>query len=472
MSAMQGAFDPSELQGNILRGYRRAAVRYAVFEVVKPVAARRWLGRSASGGDAEVPAVTPERSWSVRPDYCFNVGLTFAGLRALGLGAAMLAQFPGEFAAGMVRRAVKLGDVGTSAPECWPAPFDQPARVHLVAAIYADDGAHLDAVQRLLEQGDAAQGLRLMGIRNGGNFDGDFVHFGYRDNISQPRFAEIAEHADLGEPIAPLGMALLGHSTGLEGVSWRVPQPSVLGHNGCFNAFRILAQDVAGFEGYLDQTAEQLLADPRGAVLLPPGDEGRIGAGLTRRAALREVVAAALCGRWRNGVPLALSPETPNPEPAVSLTAFDYTDDRRCPVGAHIRRSNPRGAKIVQRVASHTRRLIRRGMPYGPRFDPDRPDHVERGLLGNFIGASLGAQFEAVMYDWVNLGLQDPRITGSNDPILGVNDPATSWFDLPLRDGKPIRLAGLPRFVTTRGGAYLFLPSLPALKFLASLSPV
>jgi deferrochelatase/peroxidase EfeB len=83
---------------------------------------------------------------------------------------------------------------------------------------------------------------------------------------------------------------------------------------------------------------------------------------------------------------------------------FDFNDDRRCPVGAHIRRSNPRGAKIVRRVASHTRRLIRRGMPCGPRFDPDRPDQVERGLLGNFIGASLGAQFEAVMCDWVNLG--------------------------------------------------------------------
>lgn len=468
MSALQGAFDPSELQGNILRGYRRAMVRYVVLEVADPAAARRWIAQAASGGDGQTPAITPERSWQTRPDYCFNIGLTAAGLQRLGLSEAMLAQFPGEFTAGMVQRAVKLGDIGASAPACWPAPFDQPERVHVVVAIYADDQTHLDAVQRGLAQGEAATAWRSLGVRDGANFDGDFVHFGYRDNISQPRFAEIADHADLGEPIAPLGMALLGHATGLEGVKWRVPQPAVLGHNGCFNAFRILAQDVAGFEDYLDQAADRLIADPRGAVLLPPGDEGRIGAGLTRRAALREIVAAALCGRWRNGVPLALSPETPNPAPAVSLTAFDYDDDRRCPVGAHIRRSNPRGAKIVQRVASHTRRLIRRGMPYGPRFERDQPDRLERGLLGNFIGASLGAQFEAVMYDWINLGLQDPRITGSNDPILGMNDPATSWFDLPLRDGQCIRLAALPRFVTTRGGAYLFLPSRPALKFLAN----
>ena len=464
-----GAFDPAELQGNILRGYRRSLVRYVVLEVIEAQAARRWLARAASGLDQQVPGITPERNWGARPDYCFNIGLSFAGLRAFGLSEAMLAQFPGEFAQGMAQRAVKLGDVGASAPSQWPAPFDQPERVHAVAAIYADQPVHLDAVQRLLASGDAGRGLRMIGVRDGANFDGDYVHFFYRDNISQPRFAEIAQHADLGEPIAPLGVALLGHSSGMEGVEWRVPQPDVLGHNGCFNAFRILAQDVAGFEDYLDWAAALLEADPRGLVLLPPGGEGRIGAGLTRHAALREVVAAALCGRWRNGVPLALSPDTPHPEPAVSLTAFDYEDDRRCPVGAHIRRSNPRGGPIVQRVARHTRRLIRRGMPYGPRFERGQPDAVERGLLGNFIGASLGAQFEAVMYDWVNLGLQDPRITGSNDPILGVNDPATSWFDLPLPDGGAVRLAGLPRFVATRGGAYLFVPSLPALRFLAEI---
>lgn len=92
----------------------------------------------------------------------------------------------------------------------------------------------------------------------------------------------------------------------------------------------------------------------------------------------------------------------------------------------------------------------------------------KRGLLGNFIGASLGAQFEAMSCDWLNLGLQDPRITGSNDPIAGANDPGTSWFDLPLKSGGTIRLWGLPRFVWTRGGAYTFLPSLSAIRFLGS----
>ena len=71
--------------------------------------------------------------------------------------------------------------------------------------------------------------------------------------------------------------------------------------------------------------------------------------------------------------------------------------------------------------------------------------------------------------DWLNLGLQDPRITGSNDPVVGANDPGSSWFDMPLKSGATIRLRGLPRFVQTRGGAYTFLPSISAIRYLGSL---
>jgi len=163
------------------------------------------------------------------------------------------------------------------------------------------------------------------------------------------------------------------------------------------------------------------------------------------------------------------------PDPSVDDAKFDYDHNSRCPYGAHIRRCNPRGGQIVQRVANNSRRLVRRGVPYGPRLNGTQPGdgsgaEPERGLLGNFIGASLGAQFEAMSCDWLNLGLQDPRITGSNDPITGTNDPETSWFDLPLKSGGTIRLRGLPEFVSTRGGAYTFLPSLSAIRYLGSLT--
>ena len=118
----------------------------------------------------------------------------------------------------------------------------------------------------------------------------------------------------------------------------------------------------------------------------------------------------------------------------------------------------------MQRIANNSRRLVRRGVPYGPPYDRREPrersgHEPERGLLGNFIGASLGAQFEAMSCDWLNLGLQDPRITGSNDPISGTNDPGTSWFDLPLKSGGTIRLQGLPHL--SHAGRRLHVPAEP-----------
>ena len=81
----------------------------------------------------------------------------------------------------MSARALKLGDVGRSAPETWPAPFDEPKRIHLIVSIYAAEITQLDDVQqRALGDGTA---WRLLGTREGCSFEDDIVHFGYRDNI-------------------------------------------------------------------------------------------------------------------------------------------------------------------------------------------------------------------------------------------------------------------------------------------------
>jgi len=462
-------FNPDDIQGNILRGYNYKRVRYLILEVADRAVARGFLAASAAGGSAEVPAITRATKWAKakKPIACFNVGLTYNGLRALGTPAESLATFPTEFVEGMTKRASKLGDFGASAPDKWPAPFDHPARVDMVATIHADEAQHLDRVQD-----QVARSFNVIGTREGRGLNEGKVFFGYKDSISQPRFKHVddPDQTKIDEPIDPLGTILLGHPTRLEGLRFRVPKPEELGLNGTFNAFRILAQDASGFEGYLDCAADALLKHPDVDQLLAPGNEQGTGEDLDRHGALREIVAAQMCGRWRNGVPFASSPNSQSPEPPVSLTNFDYDGTSRCPTGAHIRRVNPRGGQIVQRIANYTRRLVRRGMSYGPDFDPKNRDNRERGLLGNFIGASLGAQFEAVMCDWLNLGLQDPDITGSNDPLIGANSPETSWFDLTLRNGGIIRIRGIPRFVTARGGAYLFLPSIPAIKYLSRLT--
>ena len=102
----------ADLQGNILRGYtKKPHVRYLILEVVDRSAARRWLADSVSGRNG-VPQITSGDWGKNKPDTCFNIGLTYEGLRALGTPSSSLEMFPNEFVEGMTARAVKLGDVG------------------------------------------------------------------------------------------------------------------------------------------------------------------------------------------------------------------------------------------------------------------------------------------------------------------------------------------------------------------------
>ena len=158
----------ADLQGNILRGYtNKPHVRYLILEVVERSAARRWLADSVSGRNG-VPQITSGDWGANKPDTCFNIGLTYEGLRALGTPSSSLEMFPNEFVEGMTARALKLGDVGASAPENWPEPFDKPERIHLIATIYAEKPEQLDVVQeRALADGKA---LKLRGTREGYEF--------------------------------------------------------------------------------------------------------------------------------------------------------------------------------------------------------------------------------------------------------------------------------------------------------------
>ena len=150
----------------------------------------------------------------------------------------------------------------------------------------------------------------------------------------------------------------------------------------------------------------------------------------------------------------------------------------RVPVGAHIRRINPRGQPITGQGepggSNNTHRLIRRGLPYGPPYDPVHPDDgVERGLLGYFINSSIENQYEFVLSQWVN----DSEFAGAvrlnpkaKDPLIGTQDPAESIFVIPQTSGAPpIKITNFSSFTTTRAVAYCFLTSITATKFIANL---
>lgn len=472
---MEPGIEWADLQGNILRGYRKQFVRHLVLTINSPAAARRWLADATSGEDSAAPQITTALPWaSGKPTSCVNIGITYSGLAALGVSKASLESFPHEFVAGMPARSTMIGDTGPSDPTCWKREWQDQASVQVLISVHADDASiRASVADRILTP---KCGFRALATLDGEGFPGGKVHFGYRDSISQPQFYGVHGPGNLrdDQPLVEIGAMLLGYPTPIEDIRWRVPTPHVLGFNGSFNAFRVLEQQVELFEQFLTDCAEKLMQDPAGDMLIPPGEEEMWVPRMSRLDAFREMVAAKMLGRWFNGIPLELSPNTPSPQPPISekeINNYGYAHDpdgQRCPIGSHMRRSNPRDAKIVQRNTNHARRLIRRGIPYGPQYDRANPVKAERGLLGSFMCASLTAQFEALQYDWTNLGLLDPRITGSNDPILGNNDPLFSSFAFPVGEEK-VSFRGFPHFIHTRGGAYLFQPSISAIRYLASL---
>jgi deferrochelatase/peroxidase EfeB len=252
--------------------------------------------------------------------------------------------------------------------------------------------------------------------------------------------------------VAPLGEFVLGHVSQHRDFTFPVPVPDDFGRNGSYAVLRIARQDVAAFEAFLQSAAEQ-----------------------TGHSV--ELVAAKLCGRWRNGVPLALSPETDTPGAPIAPEAmndFDYLDDPtglKCPIGSHIRRTNPRSSAVAG-GDGQLHRLARRGIPYGPPFDPDQPDDgIERGLITFLVNADIADQFEFVMRRWINGDTFAPGLRGTACPISGVDSPAAATFKFPVKGAKPTVLTGFAGLVTTRAAAYCFVPSLTALRALPTLVP-
>jgi len=444
------ALDLDDVQGIVVRGYTMPNARHLLLRVDSPRGARKALG-SLVDGNPHRQQVTTGTPWLEKPDCCLNLSITAAGLQALDLPAESLASFPEEFTAGAVARADRVGDVGPSAPARWLPVFRDPG-LHVVLSLFgqslqAVDGATDDVLAAVTP--GLAELCRLDAALLGERVD----HFGYVDGISQPTIEQCPPSGPPDRmPVTPTGEFLLGHPSQFQDFSHTVPAPAALGHNGSFAAFRMLAQDVDAFR--------ELLALQSG-----------------RTGMSQELIAAKLCGRWRNGTPLVLSPDTDQPDPPLAreeLNDFDYVgpfdDERgeRCPVGAHIRRMHPRGSRVAG-GGGHKHRIVRRGLTYGPPYDPSRPrDGHDRGLLGLFIGASLRDQFEFLMQQWANDGLFAAGLGRSKDPLVGAQDGSAGTFPVPGPAGRTV-LTDLPRLVTTRGGAYCFVPSVTGIRYLAAL---
>jgi deferrochelatase/peroxidase EfeB len=483
----KSTLDLADIQGFILRGYRMPMVRHFLLTVGAPAAARKLLGRFVSGDESDAPQITTAEDWHVgfepgpgdnlseaprrKPDYCLNVGITWPGLIALGIKdrvpTVSFKSF-GAFTQGAAERARLVGDTGASAPENWVASFGKGSD-HVLVTLHAISPdamkSYSDRLTTIFAEGNAfreiwrTDGMAWIEMQDGKPTFTSKVPFGYTDGISMTTIRGGPEkyHPDHQQPCEPWLFVLQD-----EAESYFVPEPRELGLNGSFAVFKMIKTDVVGFENFLQSNKDKI--DP-------------------------ELLAAKICGRWRNGVPLALSPETDSPAGGIAvekLNDYEYVNadgsgdpkGLRCPVGAHMRRINPRGQPVTGQGqpggSNNTHRLIRRGMPYGPNYDPKQPyDGIERGLLGYFINSSIENQYEFVLGHWVN----DSEFAGavrlnpkSKDPMIGTQDPTESIFVIPQANGAPpIKVTGFSTFVTTKAAAYCFLPSITAIKFMSKL---
>jgi deferrochelatase/peroxidase EfeB len=486
-SSAATTLDLGDIQGFILRGYRMPMVRHFLLKVGVPAEARKLLGRLVSGDESDTPQITTAEDWHVgfapglgdnpadlprhKPDYCLNVGITWPGLVALEVEdrvPTLTFKSFDAFTAGAAARAELVGDTRASAPQNWIGSFGK-GNDHVLVTLHAISPdamtAYSDRLSALFTEGGAfreiwqADGMALMEMKDGTPVPTSKVHFGYTDGISMTTIRGGPERytPDHQQPCEPWLFVLQD-----EAENYFVPEPKELGLNGSFAVFKMAETDVVGFENFLQSNKDKI--DP-------------------------ELLAAKMCGRWRNGVPLALSPDTDSPPGGMTLEQlnnFEYVNadgsgdpkGLRCPVGAHMRRINPRGQPVAGQAhpggSNNTHRLIRRGMPYGPVYDPAQPyDGVERGLMGYFINSSIENQYEFVLSQWVN----DSEFAGavrlnpkSKDPMIGTQDPAESIFVIPQANGAPpIKITGLGSFVTTKAAAYCFLPSITAIKFISNL---
>ena len=449
----------TDIQGFVLRGYNLPVARYLFLRLEDAKRARDLIRRLLS-------QITTGQRWDGgKPQSTLNIGFTFRGLQRLELPLATLITFPVEFQQGMRLRAELLGDTGVNAPDRWESLWHED-HVHVWLGINGQTDEALDACQAAVQSSlDETGGATLLGSQNAAAevINGKPTtseHFGFTDGFGNPEYLGVERSSqpgqgkllDDGKTWAPLatGELLLGYADEA-GELPVAPVPHLLAANGTFMVYRKLHQNLATFRTWLDRQS------------------ALYGGG-------KEKLAAKLIGRWRDGTPIELSPDKPDPSIAQDpnrSTNFTYGADAagtRCPMGAHIRRVHPRDAFGFYGRLINRRRITRRGLPYGPFAEEGQPvaDTDDRGVIFMALNASLSRQFEFVQQQWVQYG-NDSHLGNDKDVLMG-NHGGHGRFVVQgdsTPGDPPFVCSHLPDFVELRGGDYFFLPSITALGMMA-----
>ena len=437
-----------DIQALLIAPPRYPFGRYTFLSFDSADAGRAWLAQLAD----QIPSAHVGLEAHVSGDGLVSpvyVAFTHHGLRALGVDESSLATFAEDFRVGMPARAEILGDTGPNSPEHWDGGLASD-RLHAALLLFASDADAL--AQRLAEQEAllaAHPGVAVLSALDlaAADLTRPAEHFGYRDRISVVQIEGAGIEPTPGSgPASKPGEFILGYADDV-GVTRPLPQPEILSRNGSYLVYRKLQQHVGVFREFLRQNA----ATP---------DE-------------QELLAAKMMGRWRSGAPLVLAPDRDDPalgEDPTRNNDFNYGQmdpvGYACPVGAHVRRVNPRDTEHQHAATSD---------------DPARAD-LRSAVAG---GRRRGWASSVASPSWLavpastNSSSSCSRsgsttrefkgIANERDPITGAND-GTFDMTIPKRPIKQV-IKGLPAFTTVKGGAYLFLPGLRALRYLAGIEP-
>jgi Dyp-type peroxidase family len=494
------AIDYSDVQGLVRFGFgAMTECCFYLLNIRDVLAARSWLS-SAS--------ITTALQTAPIPSMALQVALTRTGLEALGVPGKTIAGFAPEFVSGMAgeeNRSRRLGDVGANSPSRWQWGYGDKAP-DLLVMIYANEG--LLKEWEMSVKGNLWDAAFQVLERLSTSHLGAVEPFGFMDGISQPKIDWERKPRVSGDQLeysnlVALGEFLLGYPNEYGKYTDRPlldPEDDAsellaaedhadkkdLGRNGSYLVMRQLQQDVRGFWRFLDQATD---SNPQA----------------------RQELGEAMVGRRMNGSPLL--PLTSNAIAGVgpddqdrNYNQFTYQGDEagtRCPLGAHIRRANPRNADFPQPVKgliSHLirilgfgrknirddlmaparfHRILRRGREYGDLLTPEAavkpvpPHDSDHGLHFICLNANISRQFEFVQSAWI-MSTKFNGLTEESDPLMGNREPirgsaVTSNFSVPQDGGLRQRVTGLPQFVFVRGGAYFFLPSVRALRYFAKV---
>lgn len=441
-----------DIQGLALRGFGKMAhAAYVFFQITAKSKFQKWLG-NATTANAITPASTRRPVGGNRQAIAFTAG----GLQKLICQGWVADSFPPEFIEGMVQehRSRLLGDMLANAPENWRWGYADAIDGVLVVAAEAEQSVEQQLAQVLAADNGIAETFRQAAYLPA---DGK-EPFGFADGISQPVLmgTDRAEDKRTDNPrdyrlnAVSAGEFILGYP---DGTGKRPRSPAIspaadlaglltphaerpelrdFGRNGSFLVIRQLAQDVDGFHEFVKSNSRETLD-----------------------------IGAKMVGRTREGASLA------EDSLARHQNDFDYLQDltgRGCPLGSHVRRTNPRSTVHASSYDSalkvtNRHRIIRRGRIY-------KNADGETGLMFLCLNASINRQFEFIQSTWSNNPFFQ-GLCGEVDPIIGVSEAANGEFTMPAVPYRH-KVKSLQAWVTVKGGGYFFLPGLTALKVLGS----